>query len=573
VGGIRGFEFRFFTPNVASFGYGLFLAINATSIWGGSFPLLPLDIQGFELLATFSLAQSAAFCCSFFICILGAYRIPQFTKHIPIAGCAFLLFLGFVSLIAPLYIPQLMLILIIAGGVLLGIGSAGFFALWQRAFASQKADRGGLDIIMGTGISAFIYVVLHAIPLAVAAFMIAFVFVPLCGLCLILVTRSIDYQQPMFKDEPQRNGQVYQLALKNLWRSALCVGSLTFLDGVTRALALDDPSQGGIVNLLSMGGALIASFALILLWKRYTFRFDTILSFRTIFPLVATSLLALPFLGMPYLQGFSGIIHMFSTFATMIMMIQCAQTSRDNGIDPVFIYGFFGLIVSFMQSGGFLSGYASQLVIEPGFSQLAIIALFSTWLLAIVLYSVRGRFQYGTPELREWGHVSSIEFIALEFDGSGAGVANVTNTASVASGISDTSATSAASVMGKTSATAGRGDAIRGASLSNRPVPSWAQWIKLRKPQQPQQKAFNASSNEYYRDRLAKQCVAIARRYRLSARETEIAELIARGNSIASIAKTLIISENTVRFHSKNLYMKLGIHKRQALIEMLENID
>jgi DNA-binding CsgD family transcriptional regulator len=487
---------------------------------------LPLDIQGFELLATFSLAQSAAFCCSFLVCILGAYRIPQFTKRIPIAGCAFLLFLGSVSLIAPLYIPRLMLILIITGGVLLGMGSAGFFALWQRAFASQKADRGGLNIIVGTGISAFIYVVLHIIPLAVAAFMIAFVFVPLSGLCLILATRTIDYQQPMFKDEPRHNKQAYRLALKNLWRSALCVGSLTFLDGVTRALALNDPAQGGIVNLLSMGGALAASFILIFLWKRYTFRFDTILSFRTIFPLVVTSLLALPFLGMPYLQAFSGIVHMFSTFAIMIMMIQCAQTSRDNGIEPVFIYGFLGLIVSFMQSGGFLSGYASALIIEPGFSQLAIIALFSTWLLAVVLYSVRGRLQHGASELQEWGHGSRVEFIALEPDGD---------------------------------------EKARGSG----PEPSWAHLIRLRKPQTT---APRPTSDEHYRDRLAKQCVALAHHYRLSARETEIAEFIARGNSVAHIAKTLVISENTVRFHSKNLYMKLGIHKRQDLVALLEEI-
>ena len=30
-------------PDVASLGYGLFLAINAASVWGGSFPFLPID--------------------------------------------------------------------------------------------------------------------------------------------------------------------------------------------------------------------------------------------------------------------------------------------------------------------------------------------------------------------------------------------------------------------------------------------------------------------------------------------------------------------------------------------------
>jgi DNA-binding CsgD family transcriptional regulator len=582
-----------FAPNVASFGYGLFLAVNATSVWGGAFPLLPMEIQSFGLLATFSLAQSAAFCCAFLLGILGAYRIPQFTRHIPVTGCTALLFGGSLSLIAPLYIPGLTVPLVITGGVFLGVGSAGFLVLWQRAFASQEADRGGLDIIMGTGISALIYVGLHTIPIAVAAFMIAFVFVPLSGLCLILASRSIDYRQPMFADEPRRNRQVYRLARKNLWRSALCVGSLTFLDGVTRALALDDPASGTVVNLLSMGGALVASFVLIFLWRRYSFRFDTMLSFRTIFPLVVTSLLALPFLGTPYLQVFSGLIHMFSTFAVMIMMIQCAQTSRNNGIDPVFIYGFLGLIVAFMQSCGFLSGYASALFLEPGLPQFAIVALFSTWLLAVVLHSVRGHIRLGALDLQGPSRVSSIEFIALEpeADGTGAGMAEgvrglgegggtgaATSAglrgANAAEGVRAATGMGAAGGTPGTRAAAGtrgtRGAPVTRGTAGERPAPSWAQWVRQRKPQDPPPEP---SSPGRYRDRLAKQCVAIAHRYRLSAREAEIAEFIARGNSVAHIAKTLVISENTVRFHSKNLYMKLGIHKRQDLVAMLEETD
>jgi DNA-binding CsgD family transcriptional regulator len=502
---IDGIQLRHFAPNVASFGYGLFLAVSATSIWGGSFPLLPLEIQSFELLAIFSLVQTIVFCCAFFLLALGAFKIPQFTKRFPVTGCAFLLLLGYASLIAPLYAPDWTQSLIVIGAILLGIGSAGFFAMWQRAFAAQEADRRSLDVIIGTAISALIYIILHTIPIAVAAFMIAFVFVPLGSLCLILTTRTIDYQQPMFKDESQSNPQVYQLAVKNLWRSALCVGGLVFIDSVTRAVALNDPSLGMVVNMLSMCGALIASLALIFIWQRYTFRFDTVLSFRTIFPLVATSLLAMPFLGMPYLQVFSGITHMFSTFAMMIMVIQCAQASRDNGIDPVFLYSIFGSIVFSLQSIGFLSGYVSASFVEPGLPQLAIIALFSTWFLAVVFYSVRGRIQADASEpLRQQRHVSNIEFIAL-------------------------------------------------------------------KP--PKTENADPVSDKHYRDRLSKQFVALSNHYRLSSRETEIAELIARGNSIARIAKILVVSDNTVRFHNKNLYTKLGIHKRQGLIDLLEELE
>ena len=61
--------------------------------------------------------------------------------------------------------------------------------------------------------------------------------------------------------------------------------------------------------------------------------------------------------------------------------------------------------------------------------------------------------------------------------------------------------------------------------------------------------------------------------YGLSARETEVAELIARGNSVARIAEILVVSENTIRTHSKRIYTKLDIHKRQELIELVESFD
>ena len=50
-------------------------------------------------------------------------------------------------------------------------------------------------------------------------------------------------------------------------------------------------------------------------------------------------------------------------------------------------------------------------------------------------------------------------------------------------------------------------------------------------------------------------------------------ELIARGNSAESIASSLVVSINTVRTHSRHIYAKLDIHKRQALLDMLYEID
>jgi len=48
----------------------------------------------------------------------------------------------------------------------------------------------------------------------------------------------------------------------------------------------------------------------------------------------------------------------------------------------------------------------------------------------------------------------------------------------------------------------------------------------------------------------------------LSVRETAVLELLAEGRSNADIAKALRMSENTVKFHLRNLYSKLGVANR-----------
>ena len=55
----------------------------------------------------------------------------------------------------------------------------------------------------------------------------------------------------------------------------------------------------------------------------------------------------------------------------------------------------------------------------------------------------------------------------------------------------------------------------------------------------------------------------------LSARECEVADLMRHGNTVATIARRLYISENTVRGHTKSIYRKLGIHSKQELIDLL----
>ena len=50
-------------------------------------------------------------------------------------------------------------------------------------------------------------------------------------------------------------------------------------------------------------------------------------------------------------------------------------------------------------------------------------------------------------------------------------------------------------------------------------------------------------------------------------------ELIARGSTVARIAETLTVSENTIRTHSKRIYAKLDIHRKQELVDLVNSFD
>ena len=72
-------------------------------------------------------------------------------------------------------------------------------------------------------------------------------------------------------------------------------------------------------------------------------------------------------------------------------------------------------------------------------------------------------------------------------------------------------------------------------------------------------------------DAFAQACAANAARFGLTARETEVFELLARGRTSPFIQEKLVLSRNTVKTHVRHIYAKLGIHSQQELISIVEN--
>lgn len=64
-------------------------------------------------------------------------------------------------------------------------------------------------------------------------------------------------------------------------------------------------------------------------------------------------------------------------------------------------------------------------------------------------------------------------------------------------------------------------------------------------------------------------CTLLAQEAGLTARELDVARLLARGNTIAHISEVLGIAPGTVKHHASNTYRKLGVYDRQGLIDLV----
>lgn len=528
-------------PNIASLGFALFLAVNATGTWGGVFPFLPMGFQTAELTTNFFLAQSLGLTTSFLLAAASVYFRPELTRRFFMGLSAIPYFFGWACLVAAMYAHGFEMPLAIVGGALLSIGSAGFFVQWQRCFAGTDSEAGTRDLIMGTGLAALLYFSLYAIPRAVTAYLVPTVFLPLFALAAMLKMRAIDLNQPMFEDVPRENPIVYRTAIRDYARSALCVGAIGFCAGIVRSIAIDEPATGTLLNMLSMGASLIAAIVLLFVWRTKNIQLDVVRIYRVAFPFIITAFAAMPFLPRGYEHALASTLYAAYSVAILLTMVQCAQASRDRGINPIFIYGFFAGLVFALHNVGFIAGTFAGNVRGLGIDPLAATTIVAIYLLAMMHFAGHGGLHRAANEMRV--PASTIELVA----------------------ISPMHPAVDAPAAAKASA-----DSL-GGKMDTMPD-SDAAIDRDNNAKRRETTGEHRDAEGDFRDLLSKRVQVMRNQYRLSAREAEVAELVARGNTVARIAEELVVSENTIRTHMRRLYSKLDIHKKQELLDLLESV-
>lgn len=518
--------------HVSMAGFAIFLVINASQAWGGVFPFLPRAFQTDAVTLTFYLTQSLSFFATFAASTMFVFRFPGAARRMMVGIVTALVFAGSAAIIAAMYVPAHTMAFVVAGGLFLGVGCAGMFMLWQRYFASIPPNECNLRLVVGTALASLLYFSLYAIPSALTAFLVPVVLLPLCSLSLSLCVREMRLDQPMFEDAPRDHLQVYRHVVQGIWRAAIGVAAIAFTSGLSRGVALLDADVNAFVNVSSMLGSLVAAVALLLAWRAYTVRFGLDTVFRIAIPVLMTGMVFFPFMrtGLS-LSLFAGLAYMAFSLTVVVMMMQSAQISRDWGVNPVFSYGLLGTVAYGTQSLGFLLGWLLYDGILPGVGSVEFLSLLAIYAMGMALY-VTGGMQKADAD-PEGG--AKVELIArprnrarLEEEGDSAG--------------SPSAEESRAPEQGRAAA--------------------------------PKRNAKGKAKDDghNFTDRLSKQCFYLQGEYGLTNRETEVAEAIARGLSMANIAEKLFISENTVRTHAKHIYAKLGIHSRQELSALLQDL-
>jgi DNA-binding CsgD family transcriptional regulator len=72
---------------------------------------------------------------------------------------------------------------------------------------------------------------------------------------------------------------------------------------------------------------------------------------------------------------------------------------------------------------------------------------------------------------------------------------------------------------------------------------------------------------------IARRCEKVAACYALTAREREVLAFLARGRTLQIVSRDLQIAKGTARTHIENIYAKLGTHKQQELIDLVESFE
>ncbi len=101
----------------------------------------------------------------------------------------------------------------------------------------------------------------------------------------------------------------------------------------------------------------------------------------------------------------------------------------------------------------------------------------------------------------------------------------------------------------------------------------WATYASFRTVYNRQEDAFIARLEQERAEQDNHIYTEICKRYGLTPREREVMEMLVQGHTRPYICKALSIADGTARAHAFHVYQKLGVHKKDELLKLVQQIS
>lgn len=445
------------------------------------------------------------------LCAFRRCELPHWTASAAsfmLSGAALLYFLVF-------HFDQGEEVIAAIAGILMGGSCALFFLLWEMFYVTEGQQRALICIPLSAAMSVALYLVISLLPPTAVALTAVCVLPFLALLCLqkSLAEIEADVVAPLTRPALAR-------AVSDLWRPVLCVSILGFS---WKLIAGIEPAQssGGAAVLVGFAAAALLVVALELFLSK---GFDILHICQVLFPALTVVFLLPSLFGQQYTTLLVAFLMFGFEVVNLLLIITCAVYTIRNGLPSSPLYALcIGPVLLSMAVG---SGLGELL--GPALSD-DLAHWTNVILLCVVLLSVA---------------------LILVTRGKSHAPASMTD----------------AELLNNRNATPRRGrrDERRGSS----PV---AENPERAKSNGSPSGADATQAAETFNDGLADQQRRVREyleEHGLSPREIEVAELLMKGHTVSAIAGKLFISENTTRGHAKSIYKKLGIHSRQELVDL-----
>ena len=302
-----------------------------------------------------------------------------------------------------------------------------------------------------------------------------------------------------------------------LWRPIFGTSVFAFLTGLMPWISgqYDGSVEAMRVLSLASSAAMLLVLAAPVALLKQNMRLEGF--YKVILPVVATGFLLLPIIW----NGFGGVVNAFvgagSYAAGIVLWCLAADSSRRSGLSATTSFGLALGTTSLAGALGKAFGYFGGRTLTEGDLTITAISLVSLYLLSMIALFVFRKRPEQTAD------------------------APLTNARSAE--------TATAKTQKAVSSTKAHQDSrTNAASLPDNLAPS-------------------------VDPTRTTTCKTLALSFDLTEREHDVLVLLSKGQSVADIAVSLGVSENTAKTHIKNVYRKLNVHSKQDVIEMCREIE